>query len=183
MRGRGDKEIDVMSVQQLRSDKRVQIPATAVTIGLMLLFPFIVHAIGGPAAGGRWLPLFYAPLVAALLFHPLVAVVAGLVTPFLNHALTGAPPLNTAVLLSVELVVFSLVMQGLARRWPAFWGAAPLAYLAAKVGSLLLVVLLPSLMPVPAWQFFSTSLINALPGMAVLLLINWLTVRGMQRGR
>ena len=169
-------------IQVLRSDKRVQIPATAVTIGLMLLFPFVVDLIGGPAAGPRWLPLFYMPIVAALLFHPLVGVAAGLATPFLNHFLTGSPALPMAFLLAVELVVFTLVMQLLCRRWPRFWGAAPFAYLVAKVASALVLLVAPmTLLPVSPWQFLSTSLMNALPGLLVLLLINWLVMTGMQR--
>lgn len=171
-------------VQQLKSDNRIQIPATAVTIGLMLLFPFIVHWIGGPTAGSRWLPLFYVPILAVALFHPWVSIIASLLTPLLNHFLTGAPPLPTAVVLSVELVVFSLVMQQFYQRWPKFWGAAPLAFLVAKIASLLLLFLAPmTLIPVPPWQFFRSSLLNAWPGLLVLLLINWLVVKGLQRGK
>lgn len=55
-----------MTVYPLTLDKRVQIPATAVTIDPRLLLPFLVHLIGGPTAGGRGLPLFYAPVAAAI---------------------------------------------------------------------------------------------------------------------
>lgn len=172
-----------MTVHQLTLNKRVQIPATAATIGLMLLLPFLVHLIGGPTAGGRWLPLFYAPVAAAILFQPGVALTAGLLTPFLNHFLTGSPPLPMSFLLSFELVVFVLIVQGLYRRWPTLGWMAPLAYILTKTVELLALTLLPdSLLPVLPWPFFSTSLTNAWPGVLVLLLINWLTVKGVQRG-
>ena len=172
----------MIAIEQLRNDKRMQVPATAVSIGLMLLFPFIVHAVGGPAAGGRWLPLFYVLIAAAILFHPLVGVVAGLVTPFLNHLLTGAPPLPIAVLLAVELVLFALVMWQMSQRWPRFWGAAPLAFLVAKIGSMLLLFVVP-LLPAPPTQYFLSSVTTAWPGMLVLLLINFLVVQGLQRAK
>lgn len=165
-----------MTIQQLKTDKRIQIPATAVTISLMLLFPFIVHTIGGPAAGARWLPLFYAPFVAVVLFHPAVSVVAGLVTPFLNHWLTGSPPWETAQALSVELVVFTAMCHLLLRRWPRLWAAAPLAYVLPLGTAVLLGARSPGLFPAPPWQFFTAALQQVLPGLVVLLLLNWLMV-------
>ena len=171
-----------MSIQQLAKNKPLQIPATIITIFLMILFPFIIHLIGGPVAGARWLPIFYAPFVAAVLFRPGVAIVAALSAPFLNHLITGAPPLPMVVVLSFQLVLFGIIVNQLVRRWPAFWGAAPLAYLLALASSTILLAVLPiSLLPVSPWQFFSTSILSALPGLLVLLLINWLLLKGMQR--
>ncbi len=171
-----------MIVQELRSKRSLQIPAVFITVVMMLILPFFIHLIGGPTAGMRWLPMFYAPFVAVVLFHPMVSIVAGLSAPFLNHLITGAPPLPNVAMLSFELIMFSILSFQLYRRWPAFWGATPLAYLLAKVLSLLLVTFLPvPVVPVTLWQFFNTSLLNAWPGLLVLLLINWLLVRGVQR--
>jgi hypothetical protein len=171
-----------MSLQQLTRNKTVQIPALIITVTLMLLFPYLIHLVGGPVAGTRWLPMFYAPFVAAILFNPLVAVVAGLSAPFLNYLITGAPPLPMAAILSFELALFGIIAHLLYRRWPAFWGTAPLAYLLAKISSALLLAILPvSLGPLSSWQFFSTSIINAIPGLLILLLINWLLLKGIAR--
>ena len=172
-----------MNVTSLTKNKPLQIPALLVTITLMLLFPYVIHLIGGPTAGARWLPIFYAPFVAALLFNPLVAIIAALSAPFLNHLLMGAPALPMALMLSVELLVFVLLAWQLSRRWPAFWGAAALAYLLAKLSSTLLLAILPvTLLPLPPAQFLSSALIAAWPGLLVLLFINWLTISGLQRG-
>lgn len=166
-----------MTLYNLRQeDWRVQLPATILTIGLMWLLPFLVHLVGGPTAGSAWLPLFYAPVIAIVLFHPAVAVVAGLITPFLNHYLTGAPPAPMAIILTIELVVFAAVLELSGRRWPHFWAAAPLAYLFAKVATMILLAIVPVL-PVPPGQFFMNSLLTAWPGLLVLLLLNWLVVR------
>src|SRR5687767_7770331 len=98
----------------LRQNRLLQIPATLVTLGLMWLIPVLVHLIppfgDGTPLGVRLLPIFYAPLLAVFLFHPVVAVLASLAMPFINYLLTGMPPFNIAILLTVELVVFSLVL-------------------------------------------------------------------------
>lgn len=168
-------------VRSYEKNLRVQIPAAAATVALTMLLPFIVHSFGGPPVGARWLPLFYAPFLAAMLFHPLVSLSAGMITPFLNHLVTGSPALPIAVILSFELAVFSTVAYQFSRRWPSFWGAAPLAYILAKVASLVLLAVWPNqLVPATPWQFFTTSLMNAWPGLLVLLAINWLAVRAMR---
>ena len=81
-----------------------------------------------------------------------------------------------SVLLTVELVAFSVAAWLLVRRWPKFWGNAPLAYVVAKVASLLLLSFLP-LLPVLPWRSFGSSLQAALPGLLVLLLLNVIVVR------
>lgn len=171
-----------MSLYTLREKRAaVQIPATLVTIGLMMLLPFLVHLlppIGGSPIGPRLLPLFYAPFVAAALCHPAVALVASLTVPLLNHALTGSPALNIAAILTFELVIFSLASRFMTQRWPRFWGAAPLAYLIAKLASLLMLIVLPlNLIPAPPLTFFWSSLTTAVPGLIVLLLINFALVK------
>ena len=158
---------------------RVIIPATLATVAATLLLPFLVHLLppsGGVPLGARLLPLFIAPFLAVVLFHPAVALVASLVTPLLNRLLTGQPAWEMSVLLTVELFTFSLAAWLLVRRWPKFWGNAPLAYVIAKAASLLLLSVLP-LLPVSPWRFFGSSLQTALPGVLVLLVLNFIVVR------
>lgn len=167
---------------QLRYDKRTQIPAALVTVALAVLLPFLIHLIGGPAAGARWLPMFYAPLLAALLFHPAVALPAALVAPFLNHVVTGGPALPMVGILTLELTVFVVAVQLLNRRRPGLGVAAPVALLPAKGASWVVLSLAPALLPVPATQYFVASLSVAWPGLIVLLALNLLAVGVTRRG-
>lgn len=163
----------------LRQRLILQIPAALVTLGLMWLLPFLVHLLplSGPVpAGARLLPIFYAPLLAAWLFHPVVALFSSLFMPFLNHALTGMPTLNMAAMLSVELSVFSLVLVLLRRRFPRQPLLAPLAVVAGKVTSAALLFLFP-LMPLSPWAYLTSSLFNALPGLLILLALNLALIR------
>ena len=100
----------------LRRKPILQIPAALVTLGFMWLFPFLVHLIpvsGTVPIGARLLPIFYAPLLAAWLFHPIVGLASSLLMPFINHAFTGMPTFNVAVMTSIELSVFSIVLLAL----------------------------------------------------------------------
>lgn len=159
----------------LRQNRILQIPAALLTLGLMWLLPFLVHLIpigGAVPVGARLLPIFYAPLLAVWFFQPGVALFASLLMPFINHALTGMPTFNVAIILSVELTVFSLTLIALKQRWPRLPVAAPLlAVLIGKLVSMLLLFIVP-LVPASPWYFFSQALVNALPGLLILLALN-----------
>lgn len=158
----------------LRHKPVLQIPALLLTLGFMWLFPFMIHLIpasGDIPLGSRLLPIFYAPLLAIWLFHPAVGLISSLLMPFINYAFTGMPEFNVAIMLSVELSVFSLVLLVLKNHWTRQPILAPLAILAGKVVSSLLLFFIP-LVPLSPWAYFSSSVVNAIPGLMVLLAIN-----------
>ncbi len=164
----------MLTLSALRHKPILQIPATLITLGLMWLFPFLIHlfpASGAIPLGARLLPIFYAPLLAAWLFHPIVGLASSLLMPFINYAFTGMPTLNAAILLSVELSVFSLILLVTKKRLPHLSLLAPLAVIAGKTVSALLLLIVP-LVPLSPWAYFTSSLINAIPGILVLLALN-----------
>jgi len=163
----------------LKENKVLQIPATAITIGAMLLLPYLAHFLPSASAvpvGARLLPMFYAPLLAVIFFSPAVGIVASISAPIINYMLTGMPALELVIILSIELTFFSVLMQSLYRRFPKFGGLAPLAYLMAKVVSLVILMLAPSLISASPWQFFLNSTSTAWSGMVILLAINLIVV-------
>lgn len=170
----------MLTITALRQNRVLQIPALGLTLFAMWLLPILVHLLplgSGPVPeGARFLPIFYAPVVAIWFFHPAVALVAGLLMPFINYGLTGMPPLNIAILVSVELVAFSLLLMFSKRCWPRFWMAAPLAGILCKVFSVLLLFVVP-LVPAPPLSFFVDSVSVAWPGLLVLLVINLILLR------
>ena len=164
----------MQTILVLRQKPLVQVPALLLTLGAMWLLPFLVHLIpaNGPVPmGARLLPIFYAPLLAAWLFHPAVGLIASLFMPFINHAFTGMPTLPMSILLSLELVVFSLTLQGFRRRASRLALAAPLGFLAAKIVSALVLWFLP-ILPASPLNYLGNSILNAWPGLLVLLALN-----------
>lgn len=164
----------------LLAHKRVRVAsATLLTVIAALLLPLLVHllpASGTPPLGARLLPIFYAPLLAAVFFGPVASLAASVLAPFANLALTGRPPLPLATQLSAELLIFTGVVLGLGRRWPRFALAAPLAYVVAR--TVTFFALTPtSVTTGGSWAALFASLGAALPGIVVLTLLNVVAVR------
>ena len=78
--------------------------------------------------------------------------------------------------LTLELVVFSVLAYALLRRWPALWWVALPALLAAKLASLLFLLVNP-VIPAPALTFTQNALINGLPGLLLLLALGYAAMR------
>lgn len=149
------------------------ISATAVTVLAALLLPLLFHLLpvsGGVPLGMRLLPIFYAPFLAAVFFPSLVSLSAALLAPLVNHLLTGRPAPEMAVVLTLELLVFTGIVLLARRRWPRFMVLAPLAYLVAKLVALL--VLAPFAATSLSAQAFFASLQTGLPGILALSLLN-----------
>lgn len=148
--------------------------------------PFAVHLIPrSPSAvplGAVWLPIFYAPALAAVFCRPRVAVFASLAAPALNYFLTGRPAPAMVFTLTVELLVFSASLAALGRFFKKGWANAVLACAAAKLVSSALPFFIPAL-PYPfGLSGFLFSMANAVPGLAVLFLINALAIGFARRG-
>ncbi len=168
----------MLNTARLKSDLRVQIPAAIVTVVAMIALPALIHLIppvNGISWGLRLLPLFYAPFLAVLLFHPAVSLIAGFVAPLLNYALTGSPPYEIALVLSFELVVFSAIVLIVERRRPQFPLVAPIALILAKAASAVALLVTP--FSFGGWSYFSGSLQTSWPALIVLAVLNLLTVR------
>lgn len=168
----------MFNISSLRQSAILQIPAILVTLGLMWLLPLLVHVIplAGPVpVGARLLPIFYAPLLAAWIFHPAAGLLASLLMPFINHAFTGMPTLPMTVLLSLELAVFSLGLLLNRKYWPRLPLAA-LSFIAGKVISAILLVFV-AIVPASPWAYLVSSVQNALPGLLILLVLHLALLR------
>jgi hypothetical protein len=134
-----------------------------VLLALSLMFPFLIHLLPVPEdarLGPRLLPMFYAPLLGALLGRTWSAVAVAVAAPWLNWLLTTHPAPRGAIVMTVQLLVFVAVVRGLIGRFGARWYFAAPAYFLCIGASMMLVALVPEL-----------------PGVAVLVLINWLALR------
>lgn len=150
---------------------QLEVKETALILTASVIIPFVVHLIPsftGIPVGAMLLAMFYAPFIAIILFRPHVAIVTGLLSPILNSLLTGYPVPEKIVLLTVELVLFSVILYLIQRRWRHFWGAAALAYLATV---LTVTSVLGSI------DFFVSIIVSSLPGIAILFLINIFLLR------
>ncbi len=139
--------------------------------------PFLVHLIPFESSvplGAIWIPLFYIPLVAVLLGRFKLGFVAGILAPFLNFLITGQPAISIVLMLAGEVALFSIAVLMLYRNQYLRWIAAPLGYLMIKFVSAQFAPYLP--FQQPPWDFWVTSIQNAVPGIALLALLNVVVV-------
>lgn len=159
-----------------RSPAGLHVKETTLLLAATALLPYLVHLL--PLAnetpwGAYLLPLFYAPFVGVALYRLHVGLIPALLAPTLSALLTGLPAGGMVALLTVELVLFTLAAYLFLRWKPRLWVAAPLAYVAAKLVSGALVGVVPYFGVTAApLDFIIGSLITAVPGMTILLVIN-----------
>lgn len=158
-----------------------------ILISLSVMFPFMIHLLPVPddvRLGPKLLPMFYAPLLAALLGRTQTALIVALVAPWLNWALTSHPAPRGGVLMTIQLLVFVFSLRALLRSVGSRWFLAAPAFLASMMAAALVAGVFPSLIGgrgAVAWA--SQSVVTGLPGIAILVLINWLAIRNYPSGQ
>jgi len=152
-----------------------------IVLALSLLFPFLIHVLPVPETsrlGARLLPMFYAPLLAALWGRMATAWLCALLAPGLNWALTGHPAPPGTYAMMIQLLVFVVVVRGLLARAGVRWFVAIPAYLAGIGAALLVALVFPALIggrPPVDWAV--QSAVRSLPGLGILVLITCLVLR------
>lgn len=151
---------------------------SAVAVAATLAFPYLVHLLPagqGPQVGAIYLPIYWAPLLAALLFGFVPALAAAVLGPVLNHWVTGSPPEFLLTPMTLELAAFVLLLRALLMIAPRNVLAVPLAYLS---GTALVTAAtwLASGTPAGSWAALGSSVQTALPGIAILTVAGALLV-------
>ncbi|MCC5931678.1 MAG: hypothetical protein JJU28_20700 [Cyclobacteriaceae bacterium] len=168
-------------IQSLNLSEGIQVKETILVLAATLLMPMLIHLIpvsGSTPVGAMLLPIFYAPLVAVIFFRLHVALIPAILAPAINYFLTGHPAAHLLPVMTLELVVFvAAIAFILHKKSQISWIAAPLAYIIAKVGSVVLLTVFPSLMEIAGFEFAMISISNAWPGIIALLLINILCLK------
>jgi len=152
-----------------------------ILLTLSLMFPFLIHVLPVPETsrlGARLLPMFYAPLLAALWGRTTTAWLVALIAPWLNWALTGHPTPAGGVMLTIQLLVFIAIVRLLLARAGVRWFMAIPAYLAGMGAALVVALVFPALIGGrPPMDWAVQSVVRSLPGMGVLVLITCLVLR------
>ncbi len=164
--------------------RAVPLKATAIFLAIASVLPWLIHLVPphqGTPMGAILVPLFVVPLIALLWYPSAVALIVAAAGPALSFLVTGLPQGPMLVLLTVELIVFTLVASQLLRASTLGWVAAPLAFVFAKTVSLIVLTLFPFLSQLEPLTYFRTSLSVTLPGVLLLGAINVIGLRYRQR--
>lgn len=159
-------------------------PASVMLLSLIaaVLFPIVVHllpSVQGTPVGAILLPMFYVPLVALLLIDRVPALVAAALSPTLNFLISGNEQWSLLILLSFELMVFTLVISYLFSKNAPFWTVVPGIFLAKVAGAGLIAGF--GLLPLSPITYFVQSLYTGLPGIVMLLALSFLLMVKMKK--
>ena len=167
-----------------RKNVIVQLSYTTLTLVGMVLLPIIVHLIpfSGPQPLGAYLlPMFIAPLVAAFYVSPVGLILAAILAPVINNALTGMPQALMLYFVTGELIVFSMIVFWIVQKKKIFLGFSALAFLVAK-----LVVMVPGILILNGefnLSVFGQNLAGlaiSIPGIMILFAVERLLLRRQQ---
>jgi hypothetical protein len=103
---------------------------------ILIILPIMVHMMpypGNDQLGAMILPLFIAPLVAALHQSIIGLIAACVFAPILNYYLTGMPTLESLPVIIIELIIFGLIVLWGMRNKPGFLGLFAIAFIVSKV--------------------------------------------------
>ncbi len=146
-----------------------------ILLTLSVLFPFMIHVLPVPddaRLGARLLPIFYAPLLAVLLGRTSTAWLVALLAPWLNWIVTAHPRPLGAATLTIELMVFVLVLRTLYAGTRQRWFMAIPAYLSGLMMAASVAAFFPAIIDGrAAWPWAVHSVLLGLPGIGVLMLI------------
>ena len=147
----------------------------AMCLALCIVLPFLTGQI--PQIGSALCPMHLPVLLAGYLCGPWWAMGVGAVAPLLRHLWLGMPPLLTALGMAFELAAYGLVVGLAYRKLPKTTGGIYLALICAMiVGRIVwgcaMVVILGASGDVFTWSaFLAGALLNAIPGIAVQLVL------------
>ena len=109
----------------------IPLVSTVLGIGIVVAVaaPWLIHVIPGPGAplGPMLLPIFYAPMLAALLLRLPLAVAVSVATPIISQYLTGMPPAPILPGLLLQVLCFVVAIRVL--RMLPWMVVVPVAYL------------------------------------------------------
>lgn len=164
-----------------KSKTWVDFSEIAIAIGLTLFLPYVIHMIPSwddSPIGAKLLPIFYAPLIAALTRRLHVSLIACAVSPWINYLIIGRPSLAIAAMLCIQLIPFAYIAFKFGNRFSNKFWIGPIAYLVSKPVILVLFYTIPeSMPPVQPLVYTLQTTINAIPGVLILGLLGMLSNR------
>jgi hypothetical protein len=166
-----------MKTLTLQDAAKYQITQTFAILVATMALPLVIHLLpnmNGNLAGAVLLPIFWAPMFAAFVFKRHVSILAGIFAPLFNFLILGRPAPEMVVMLSFEIVLFSVIISWLKNQKIIGYLAAPLAYI---IASLAVVGGMSFFVKHLSFESWANSTLVAVPGILLLTVANLLLIR------
>ena len=147
-----------------------QITLIALFIALCLLVPFVFHMVG---LGKMFLPMFLPILLAGFIIEFPVAMLVGLLGPWISALAIGMPPFfPTAFSMSIEGVVTTGIASFLYHKHlVSFWIGLIFAVIAQRLARIAILLLILPLFGLPAKALSIADFTYSLPGILLQLVL------------
>ena len=162
-----------------------KLTCSAMCLALCLVLPFFTGQI--PQIGSALCPMHLPVLLAGYLCGPWWAMGVGAAAPLLRHLWLSMPPLIAALGMTFELAAYGLVVGLAYRKLPRSTKGIYLSLICAMIlgrivwGCAMAVILGISGSPFTWSAFLAGALLNAIPGIAVQLVLIPALVMALQR--
>ena len=159
----------------------------AMCLALALVLPFLTGQI--PQIGSALCPMHLPVLLAGYLCGPWWGAAVGACAPLLRHLWLGMPPLVTALGMTFELCTYGLVVGLLYRALPKKFSSIYISLLCAMVcgrvvwGCAMMVIMGVTGSAFTWSAFLAGALLNAIPGIAVQLVLIPLLVKALHKAQ
>ena len=159
----------------------------AMCLALALVLPFLTGQI--PQIGSALCPMHLPVLLAGYLCGPWWGAAVGACAPLLRHLWLGMPPLVTALGMTFELCTYGLVVGLTYRILPKKLSGIYISLLCAMVcgrvvwGCAMMVIMGVTGSAFTWSAFLAGALLNAIPGIAVQLVLIPLLVKALHKAQ
>ncbi|MFH1771566.1 MAG: hypothetical protein ABH872_02005 [Candidatus Omnitrophota bacterium] len=158
-----------------KSAAAIRLKEATLCIAISVIFPFAVHIMpwySDIPLGAYLVPMFYAPVIALIMFNRNTALITSIFSPLINWIITGHPVLENVSVITLQLVMFTFILSFLLNKKIRSW-AAPISYLIV-VFILAIFFNLPvkSQFFAKAAEFITVKLRVSFTGIVVLSLLN-----------
>ena len=156
---------------------KLQIKETILLLSLSVVFPFLIHLVpelNGVPMGAILLAMFFAPLIAARFFKFHVGLSIAFLSPLINFMITGNPKAILLPVMILQLITFVISLKLLDKIRSARPVSSLFSYIFSVFVSAIFILSIPGILPDSAPKLFLiTSLLNALPGIALLVAVDF----------
>lgn len=160
-------------MQNDRQNRTKRLVASGLFAAVGILLPQVFHLIGGPAAGGMFLPMHIPVLLAGILLGPFYGAAVGMVSPVVSCLLTSMPSPVKLPFMLLELLAYGIISGLLSRRKLPVYVSLIGAQVAGRAVYALCLLVAAGLfqLDVPPVLSVWTALITGLPGIVIQLLL------------
>ncbi|MBZ2175115.1 ECF transporter S component [Schnuerera sp. xch1] len=158
---------------------------SGVLLGISIVISTAIHMSG--IDGSIFLPMHIPVMIAGFLLGPSLGLIVGFLSPLLNHALTGMPPIPVLWIMLVELSIYGLISGYLYKRLNMnLIFSLIISMIIGRMGAALTILLLGQGfgLPMPPLDIYVYGMtLTAIPGIIIQIILIPILIKTYEKYR